>query len=200
MNKALELAQNHILSPSGLDESHIAQAFSTLLDSSADSGDIYFQLRKHEAWSLEDGIVKDASYNINQGVGIRAIKGEKTGFAYSDEIVLPALLESCKAARAIARGADRGSVQAWKSRTGNELYLSDNPLDSISETDKVNLLRSLDVLARKQDSRVKQVMVSLAGTHEIILVANSDGSIAADLRPLVRLNVSVIVEENGRIE
>ena len=200
MENSLELAKNHILIPSGLDEMHLTQAFSTLLDSSADSGDIYFQLRKHEAWSLEDGIVKDASYNISQGVGIRAVKDDKTGFAYSDEIVLPALLESCKAARAIARGAVNGSVQAWKSKIGHNLYLSDNPLDSITETDKVDLLRSLDVLARKQDSRIKQVMVSLAGTHEIILVANSDGSMAADVRPLVRLNVSVIAEENGRIE
>ncbi len=200
MSSSLEIAQNQILVPSGLDESHLTQAFSTLLNSSADSGDIYFQVRKHEAWSLEDGIVKDASYNINQGVGIRAIKDDKTGFAYSDEIVLPALIESCKAARAIARGADNGSVQVWKSNTGNELYLPDNPLDSISEADKVDLLRSLDDLARNQDNRVKQVMVSLAGTHEVILVASSDGSIAGDLRPLVRLNVSIIVEENGRIE
>ncbi len=200
MDNTLELAQQHLLVPSGLDESHLTQAFSTLLDSSADSGDIYFQLRKHEAWSLEDGIVKEASYNINQGVGIRAIKGDKTGFAYSDEIILPALIESCKAARAIARGGDSGSIKTWKFNVGNELYPFDNPLDSISETDKVNLLRSLDALARKQDERIKQVMVSLAGAHEVILVANSDGSLAGDLRPLVRLNVSVIAEENGRIE
>jgi TldD protein len=200
MNNSLELAKSNILEPSGLDESHLSQAFSTLLNSSADGGDIYFQMRKHEAWSLEDGIVKDASYNISQGVGIRAIKGEKSGFAYSDEIVLPALLESCKAARAIARGNQNGQVQVWNSNTGNQLYMPDNPLDSITESDKVNLLRSLDVLARKQDSRIKQVMASIAGTHEIILVANSDGSMAADVRPLVRLNVSVIVEDKGRLE
>jgi TldD protein len=200
MHNSLELAKSNILEPSGLDESHLSQAFSTLLNSSADSGDIYFQMRKHEAWSLEDGIVKDASYNISQGVGIRAIKGEKSGFAYSDEIVLPALLESCKAARAIARGNHNGQVQVWNTNTGNQLYMPDNPLDTITETDKVNLLRSLDVLARKQDSRIKQVMASIAGTHEIILVANSDGSMAADVRPLVRLNVSVIVEDKGRLE
>ena len=200
MQNPLELAKSYILEPSGLDESHLLQAFSALLNTSADSGDIYFQMRKHEAWSLEDGIVKDASYNISQGVGIRAIKGEKSGFAYSDEIVLPALLESCKAARAIARGNQDGQVQAWNASTGNQLYMPDNPLDTITETDKVNLLRSLDVLARKQDNRIKQVMASIAGTHEIILVANSDGSMAADVRPLVRLNVSVIVEDNGRLE
>jgi len=200
MNNSLELAKSSILDSSGLDESHLSQAFSTLLNSSADSGDIYFQLRKHEAWSLEDGIVKDASYNISQGVGIRAIKGDKSGFAYSDEILLPALLESCKAARAIARGNQDGKVQSWKASTGNQLYMPDNPLDSITETDKVNLLRSLDAVARKQDDRIKQVMASIAGTHEIILVANSDGTLAADVRPLVRLNVSVIVEDQGRIE
>ena len=200
MHNPLELAKSSILDPSGLNESHLSQAFSTLLNSSADSGDIYFQMRKHEAWSLEDGIVKDASYNISQGVGIRAIKGEKSGFAYSDEILMPALLESCKAARAIARGNQEGQVQAWKANTGNQLYMPDNPLDSITESDKVNLLRSLDALARRQDDRIKQVMASIAGTHEIILVANSDGSMAADVRPLVRLNVSVIVEDKGRLE
>jgi TldD protein len=200
MQNPLEQAKSNILDPSGLDESHLSQAFSALLNTSADSGDIYFQMRKHEAWSLEDGIVKDASYNISQGVGIRAVKGDKSGFAYSDEIVLPALLESCKAARAIARGNQNGQVQAWKTNTGNQLYMPDNPLDTLTEADKVDLLRSLDVLARKQDDRVKQVMASIAGTHEIILVANSDGSLAADVRPLVRLNVSVIVEDNGRLE
>ncbi len=200
MQNPLELAKSSILDPSGLDESHLSQAFSTLLNSSADSGDIYFQLRKHEAWSLEDGIVKDASYNINQGVGIRAIKDDKSGFAYSDEIVLPSLLESCKAARSIASGNQTGQVQAWQSTSGHQLYLPDNPLDSMTETDKVSLLQSLDSLARKQDHRIKQVMASVAGTHEVILVANSDGSMAADIRPLVRLNVSVIVEDKGRLE
>ncbi len=200
MENSIELARNHILTPSGLDETHLAQAFSMLLDSSADSGDIFFQLRKFESWSLEDGIVKDASFNINQGVGVRAIKDDKSGFAYSDEIVFPALIESCKAARAIARGAQSGSIQAWKSNVGNDLYSADSPLESISENDKVELLRSLDVFARKQDNRIKQVMVSLVGSHEIILVANSDGTLGADLRPLVRLNVSVIAEEKGRLE
>ncbi len=200
MENSLELAQETILTPSGLDENHLMDAFSVLLDSAADSGDIYFQLRKHEAWSLEDGIVKDASHNISQGVGIRAIKGEKSGFAYSDEIVLPALLESCKAARAIARGGQGGSVQSWRLSTGNQLYPAQNPLDTISEEDKVDLLRQLDSQARKQDSRVKQVMLSLAGSHEMVLVANSDGQLAADIRPLVRLYVSVIAEHKGRLE
>ncbi len=200
MGKSLELARNSILNPSGLDESHLTQAFSTLLDSAADSGDIYFQLRKQETWSLEDGIVKDASYNVSQGVGIRAVKDDKSGFAYSDEIVLSALLESCKAARAIARGARGGQVQAWRSKAGNNLYPADSPLESIAEVDKVELLRTLDELARKQDDRIKQVMVSLAGSHEVVLIANSDGLMAADVRPLVRLNVAVIAEQGGRLE
>ncbi len=200
MQDTLEKARDSILVPSGIDDTHLTQAFSTLLDTSADSGDIYFQVRKHEAWSLEDGIVKDASYNINQGVGIRAVKGDKSGFAYSDEIVLPALIESCKAARAIARGKNSGAIQAWKANMGKNLYASENPLDSMHKSEKVELLQSLDALARQQDPRVKEVIISLAGTHEIVLIANSDGSIAADLRPLVRLNVSVIVEQNGRRE
>lgn len=200
MENSLALARETILAPSGLDETHLTQAFSILLDSAADAGDIYFQVRKNETWSLEDGIVKDASHNLSQGVGIRAIKGEKSGFAYSDEIVLPALLESCKAARAIARGGQGGSVQSWKFCTGNALYLPDNPLDSMNETEKVDVLRLLDSLARRQDPRIKQVMVSLAGTHEMVLIANSDGLMAADVRPLVRLNVSVIAEQGGRLE
>lgn len=201
MENPLDVARQTILAPSGLDDAHLTRAFSVLLDSSADAGDIYFQLRKQEAWSLEDGIVKDASYSLSQGAGIRAIKGEKSGFAYSDEIVLPALLESCKTARAIARGGKSGSVQqGWKTFTGNNLYMPYNPLDSLSETEKVDMLRNLDSLARKQDPRIKQVMVSLAGTHELVLVASSEGQIAADVRPLVRLNVSVIAEHSGRIE
>lgn len=200
MDNILDSARDIILAPSGLDETHLTKAFSTLLDSSADSGDIYFQLRKHESWSLEDGIVKDASFNINQGVGIRAIKGDKSGFAYSDEIALPALISSCKAARAIARGAQGGGIQAWRSQIGNDLYVMNSPLDSITKNDKVDLLRSLDRLARKQDARIKQVMVSLAGSYEVILVANSEGTLGADLRPLVRLNVSVIAEDSGRLE
>lgn len=200
MENSLELARDSILVPSGLDESHLARAFSVLLDSAAESGDIYFQLRKHETWFLEDGIVKDASHGLNQGVGIRAIKGDKSGFAYSDEIVFPALLESCKAARTIARGAKGGQIRAWESRAGNDLYPAGNPLESVTETDKVGLLRELDSLARGCDERVKQVMVSLAGSHEVVLIANSDGFMAADLRPLVRLNVAVIAEQNGRLE
>ena len=140
MDNLLALAQNCILAPSGLDESHLTQAFSTLLNSSSDSGDIYFQLRKHETWSLEDGIVKDASYNINQGVGIRAIKGDKSGFAYSDEIVLPALTQAATAARSIAKHGKSGEQKILTKTNSPVLYSDEDPLNSIPTEDKVSFL------------------------------------------------------------
>ncbi|HHJ81220.1 MAG TPA: metalloprotease TldD, partial [Candidatus Tenderia electrophaga] len=165
-----------------------------------DSADLYFQLSRHEAWVLEDGIVKEGSHNIEQGVGVRAISGEKTGFAYSDEIILPALSEAAQAARAIARSGRQGQVQSWQKCSGHSLYLPVDPLQSLAAEDKIALLQKIDVYARSLDSRVKQVIVSLVGVDEAILVAASDGTLASDLRPLVRMNVNVIVEQNGRRE
>jgi TldD protein len=165
-----------------------------------DSGDLYFQSTRYESWVLEDGIVKEGSHNIEQGAGVRAISGDKTGFAYSDEIVLPALLEASTAARAIAKHGHEGKLQAWHASAGNALYPATDPLDRMTADDKVHLLKQLDAEARAQDPRVKEVVVSLAATHEVIMVAVSDGTLAADVRPLVRCNVNVIVEENGRRE
>ena len=200
MTQALETARERILAPSGIGENELGDVLSQMLSPSIDSGDLYFQLSRHESWSLEDGIVKDGSYNIEQGVGVRAISGEKTGFAYSDEIVLPALLDASKAARAIARSHQGGQVQAWQACAGHSLYLPLDPLGTLSEQEKIDLLHQVDAQARKQDPRVSQVMVSLSGVHEVILVAGSDGTLAADVRPLVRFNVSVIVEHKGRRE
>ena len=164
---------------------------------SVDYADLYFQLVREESWSLEDSIVKDGSYSIEQGVGVRALAGEKTGFAYSDEIVLPALTEASHAARAIARSGATGSMQAWRASTGHQLYLPIDPLEGLSDADKVALLERVDVEARRIDPRVKQVMASLSAAHEVVLVMASDGTFAADVRPLVRMNVSVIVEQDG---
>ena len=149
---------------------------------------------------LEDGIVKDGSHNIEQGVGVRAVSGEKTGFAYSDEIVLPALTQAAHAARAIAQSGQQKSLQAWNNGAGHALYLPMDPVATLSETEKVTLMETLDKEARRQDTRVQQVIVSLAAEHDVVLVAGSDGTLAADVRPLVRLNVSVIVEQDGRRE
>ncbi|APZ42759.1 metalloprotease TldD [Acidihalobacter ferrooxydans] len=197
---ALELAREHILAPSGLGENELGRVLSGLLGGAVDNGDLYFELSRHESWSLEDGIVREGAWSVDQGVGVRAISGDKTGFAYSDEIMLPALLEAGQAARAIARGGDNGRMQAWQQCAGHALYLPDDPTTDLSAEDKIALLQRVDAEARRLDSRVQQVMVSMAASHDLVLVAASDGTLAADARPLVRLNVTVIVEQNGRRE
>jgi TldD protein len=165
-----------------------------------DSADLYFQANRFESWVLEDGIVKDGSHNIEQGVGVRAIAGEETGFAYSDEIMLPALTQAATAARAIAQSGGQGKIQAFKGQHAPALYRPQDPLSTLTETERVRLLEAVDAEARRQDPRVKQVIVSLAGEFSQVLIAASDGTLSGDVRPLVRLNVSVIVEQNGRRE
>jgi TldD protein len=195
----LAIAQDLILRPSGLD-GRLEGIFGEVLTHSVDFADLYFQLSRRESWSLEDGIVRDAGASIDQGVGVRALAGEKTGFAYSDEIILPALTSASRAARAIAvQGSGRG-VSALRTRTGHKLYLPADPLTTLSAQDKVAWLERVDREARNIDPRIVHVSASMMAVHEIVLIANSEGDIAADVRPLVRLNVSVIVEQNGRRE
>ncbi|MGB5261089.1 MAG: metalloprotease TldD [Gammaproteobacteria bacterium] len=196
----LDIARQHLLVPAGIDEGDLDKVFGKLLAHAVDSGDLYFQSNRYESWALEDGIVKEGSHNIEQGAGVRAISGDKTGFAYSDEIVMPALLEASTAARAIARQGSEGTLQAWHAGGGNALYPGTDPLAQMSADEKVRLLQALDAEARAQDPRVKEVVVSLAGVHEVVLVAVSDGTLAADVRPLVRCNVTAIVEQGGRRE
>jgi TldD protein len=196
----LAIAKNSLLSPSGLDENRLSSVLGTLMGHAVDSADLYFQQSRQESWSLEDGIVKEGGHSVESGVGVRAISGEKTGFAYSDEIVLPALEEASRAARAIARQGGSKTVQPWHASAGHNLYLPTDPISTLSDIDKVSLLKQLDAEARRIDPRVAQVMASLSALHEVILVMNSDGTLAADVRPLVRVNVSVIVEQNGRRE
>jgi len=200
MTDLLDVAREHILSPAGMVDNDLNTVLDSALGSCIESADVYFQVQRHESWVMEDGIIKEGSYNIDQGVGVRAMSGEKTGFAYSDEIALPALLEASKAARAITRQGQQGTLQAARVHGGHELYMAADPLDSLSTESKMQLLKDIDAEARRIDPRIKQVVVSLSGVHEIILVANSDGSLAADVRPLVRLNVSVIAEEKNRRE
>src|SRR5689334_1535335 len=196
----LAIARELILRPGGLDDSRLDGALSQVMSSSVDSADLYFQLSREESWALEDGIVKEGSASIEQGVGVRAVAGEKTGFAYSDEIVLPALEEASRAARAIAqRGSDRPSHGVLPT-SGHNLYLPIDPVSSFTSSEKVAWLERVDRETRKMDPRVKQVMASVVAVHEVVLIANSEGHLAADVRPLVRLNVSVIVEQDGRRE
>nr|VFJ50114.1 MAG: microcin-processing peptidase 2. Unknown type peptidase. MEROPS family U62 [Candidatus Kentron sp. FW] len=200
MIHSLEPAKTHILDPAGLGEHEIRVTLDRLLQHSIDSADIYLESARSESWTLEDGIVKSATHSIEQGAGVRAISGEKTGFAYSDEISLPALTHAATAARAIASHGGNGKPQAFR-RTENEvLYQPADPLLSLTEQERVALLKAVDAEARRQDPRVTQVIVGLSGEFSAVLVAGSDGTFAADMRPLVRLSVHVIVEQNGRRE
>ena len=197
----LTLARKSLLEPAGLGESDLARLMGQLMSGSVDYADLYFQYSRHEAWSLEEGKVKSGSHSIEQGVGVRAVAGEKTGFAYSDEIVLPALLEAAGAARAIVQqGASARVPAAFRGVAGRQLYRPDDPIASLPDDAKVKLLERVEQEARAQDPRVKQVMAGLASTHEVVLVVRSDGVMAGDVRPLVRLSVTVIVEQNGRRE
>ncbi len=200
MSKALETAQSLLLENRGLELTDVQNTLDHVMLTSIDQADLYFQSSRSESWVLEDGIVREGSHNIDQGVGVRAISGEKTGFAYSDEIVLPALTQAATAARSIASHGDNGQLQAWHKTSPLDLYNDKDPLNSITTEEKVCLLKQLDEAARKKDPRVKQVMIGLNGSQSTVLVANSEGQLSGDVRPLVRLNVNVIVEEDGKIE
>ncbi len=200
MNNALDIARNRLLNERGLELDDIQKTLDRVSLSSIDQADLYFQSSCSESWALEDGIVREGSYNIDQGVGVRAISGEKTGFAYSDEILLPALEQAASAASSIAAHGNNGQLQAWRQRETPVLYSNRNPLNSIDTADKIDLLRQMDKAAREKDPRVRQVIIGLSGSHTTVLIADSEGGLNADIRPLVRLNINVIVEENGRIE
>ena len=199
-DQAMQLAQSGLLAPAGLDQGRLGQALDLVLGARVDAADLYFQVSHEESWALEDGIVKDGSSSIEQGVGVRAMAGERTGFAYSDEIQPQALEEAARAARAIAGRGGQGSVQAWHAVQGHRLYAPTDPLLSLADADKVAWLERVDRETRRMDPRVVRVMASVHAVHEVILIASSDGGFAADVRPLVRMNVSVIVEHNGRRE
>jgi TldD protein len=197
---SMTLARELILRPAGLDEARIGDALATVLGASVDAADVYFQLSRDESWSLEDGIVKEGSAAIEQGVGVRALAGEKTGFAYSDEIAWATLDEAARAARAIAAAGRDGRAPAFSRRSGHSLYLPQDPVGSLSDDDKVRWLERVDRETRRIDPRIVQVMTSVSSSFDLVLVATGDGTLAADARPLVRFNVSVIAEQGGRRE
>ena len=197
----LQQAESVLLTPFGLNEGDLARTFGNILSHRVDYADLYFQYARSEAWSLDEGIVKSGSFNIDQGVGVRALSGEKTAFAYSDDISAAALADAAGAVRAIASAGQTARaplLQAQAQQTG--LYLPHDPLASLSAEAKVALLERLEGFARAADPRVVQVNAGLAGEYEVILVAGSDGRLAADIRPLVRCSISVIVEEKGARE
>lgn len=200
MNTMLQSVSEHLLAPGDLTLDSLGSVLGEVAGPGIDAADLYFQSQVSESWVLEDGIVKEGSFNLDQGVGVRAQSGEKTGFAYSNVISLDALQQAARAARSISRAGQQGRVQAFVSPQVTQLYAQDNPLDVIGRAEKVELLQRIDRATRALDPRIKQVTVSLAGVWDRILVAAHDGSLSADIRPLVRFNVSVIVEQNGRRE
>ncbi|WP_421527775.1 metalloprotease TldD [Morganella morganii] len=191
---------NHLLTAHDLDEQDLFSVLTQLADRHIDYGDLYFQSSFHEAWVLEDKIIKNGSYNIDQGVGIRAVSGEKTGFAYADQISLTALQQSASAARSIVREQGNGKVQSLHRVNNTALYAALDPLRAMPREEKIALLHRLDRVARAEDPRVQEVNASLTGVYEEVLVAATDGTLATDIRPLVRLSVSVLVEEDGKRE
>jgi TldD protein len=199
-NDLFATANSCLLTPHEIDAAGLQQVFGQMFVHHVDYADLYFQYTRAEGWALEEGIVKSGSFNIDQGVGVRAVSGEKTAFAYSDDISMPALASAAQATRAIARQGAAQSVQAVRRSRGRELYLPQDPIASLKDTDKVALLERLESYARTIDKRVVQVMASLAGEYEVVLVARSDGFVAADVRPLVRISLQVIAEENGNRE
>jgi TldD protein len=211
--RSLALAKDALLTPHGLDEALLVRTLGAIFKERVDYADLYFQTTRSEAWSLEEGIVKSGSFSIDQGVGVRAVAGDRTAFAYSDDLSPEALLQAAEATRVIgAHGGGQVKVAgsrkakrivpatALRGVSGRDLYLPQDPLDSLDATAKVALLERVEKMARARDPRIKQVMAGMAGEYDIVMVARSDGVMAADIRPLVRVSITVIAEQNGRRE
>jgi TldD protein len=194
------IARELLLEGAGLDLAVLDRALATAMERKLDYVDLYLQLTRYETWTVEDGIVKEGAYSVDQGIGVRAICGERTGFAYSDELDESALTDAVVAARGIARARGGSQKIAARAASYRPLYPSGDPLRSLTDSDKVALLAELDRRVRAMDARVAQVIGSLTGVYEVVLVQGTDGTLAADVRPLVRLNVSVIMEQGGRRE
>jgi len=193
-------ASDTLLKPSGLDIPALQGVLGSIMSHKVDYADLYFQYSRSESWGLEEGQVKSGNFSIDQGVGVRAVSGEKTAFAYSDDIHLPALQQAAQATRAIAALGNEVGGKAVQTISAPQLYIPQDPIASLSADAKVRLLEKLETFARKADPRITQVMASIAGEYEVVLVARHDGVMAADIRPLVRLSIQVIAEHNGRRE
>ena len=200
MNEPVEIARRELWDGSDIAEQDVDRLVGRLMSRDVDTGELFFQHRRSESWTLEGGSVKDGHYSVDRGVGVRAISGEKTGFAYADDIALPALTQAADAARTIARAGGDRSVQAHARRAAVPRYDASDPIGSASEDDKVALLSRVDAFARALDPRITEVTARVAASHEINLVVASDGTLAGDVRPLVRFDVSVIAEQDGRRE
>lgn len=199
----LAIAQSLLIEPFGLDEAKLARALGTIGEHRIDDADLYFQITRHEGWSLEEGIVKSGSFSIDQGVGVRAVAGEKTAFAYSDDISEDSLLDAARTVRSIAAAGQSKRVKiasAPKIALSRALYGPTDPIATLDSAQKVALLEKIERMARARDPRIVQVMAGLAAEYDVVLVARADGTRAADVRPLVRMSITVIAEANGRRE
>ncbi|MEI8055252.1 MAG: metalloprotease TldD [bacterium] len=201
MNASFKIAEKLLLEPTGLTEEHLHHALTKALGPGVDDADIYLQYFQSESWALEESLIKRGSFSIDMGFGIRAISGDKTGFAYADDLTTAAMEEAAFYARRIASAGQIGCMNVWQHVVPKQqLYPQINPLATLTEDEKVALLKEADAEARKCDARVTQVNVDLSGSYKVILVGAVDGSLIADVQPLVRLNVSVLVEANGHKE
>lgn len=201
LGQHFEAANATLLAPASLDTSHLQSVLSGMMSHDIDYADLYFQYSRSESWGLEEGQVKSGNFSIDQGVGVRAVSGEKTAFAYSDDITLPALIEAAKATKSIANtGVEQTATSQMIQREMPALYLPNDPIASLSAEAKVKLLERLEQFARALDPRITQVTASIAGEYEVVMIARHDGVMAADVRPLVRLGVNVIAESQGRRE
>lgn len=201
-NERLQLAQSLLLTPFGVDEKHLAKTLAEIRAHKVDDADIYFQFTRSEGWSLEEGIVKTGSFHIDQGFGVRAVAGEKTAFAYSDDISVASLLDAARTVRTIGATGGQAKVSLVKNKVAHSrnLYPALDPISTLDSQSKVELLSRVEKIASARDPRIVQVMAGLASEYDVVLVARADGTLAADVRPMVRLSVTVIAEQNGRRE
>lgn len=197
---SMAFASQTLLRANDLDFPQVQGVLKQIMTHEVNYADLYFQYTRSESWGLEEGRVKSGHFHIEQGVGVRAVSGEKTAFAYSDDIRADALLNAANITRAIAQAGQERSIPALIKRQQPSLYLPQDPIASLSAEAKVKLLEKLESYARAMDPRIKQVMASIAGEYEVVLIARHDGVMAADIRPLVRLSINVIAESNGRRE
>ncbi|MCP4187525.1 MAG: metalloprotease TldD, partial [Gammaproteobacteria bacterium] len=201
MSATLDTVASQLLQPTGLNIDQLNGFLNSLHSQQIDAGDLYFQTSQQESWVMDDGIIREGAFSIEKGVGIRAMSGEKTGFAYCDDLQMNAITQAVGNARAIARQGQQASTQIVLNATSsNALYTHKNPVDGRSADDKVELLKKLDSYTRGLDDRIEQVIISLAGGIDHILVAATDNTLASDIRPLVRINVTVLMHQSGRRE
>jgi TldD protein len=196
----IEYIENALLHPTGLSKQYVEHILSTMMTRQLDYADVYFQSSWHESLILEDGLIKDGSFNIDRGVGVRAVTGEKTGFAYADQLTEDALLQSAIAARGIAKQGQSTRIQALQGRSRPDYYGDCNPLENWKKQQKTAFLKELDAYIRAKEPLIQEVTISLSGVFEQILVAATDGTYAGDVRPLVRLSISVLVQKGDRRE